>query len=231
MGVGRLLRERNRGEDIGWLDEIVTQYYMEDNRSWRAPKGFYPSGIPECDRAKYLFITGCEPRKEDITIELLKRWKAGSNHEQIWQDIYEKKGLLVEYQKSLERIDPYVRSRLDFIIRKPSNNVLYLVELKSWHPDAIKFMKGPKSEHILQWQLTADLANIGQGFLHYSALDLQSEKKYPMKLDHEFCDNIYEKLREIEKCVVDKMIPPRECASGCARFKKCQWRYHCDAAE
>jgi hypothetical protein len=220
------------------LQNKLEEYIIKNNAEKSAERSnshFHPSSIGYCAR-KIVYDRLNYPAAE-MDATLLRIFQNGDHMHLRYQEYFEGMGIQIaeelelteksENQMTAERCKLYnIGGRTDSLIELEGES--YLIELKSINGDSFKFqLSEPKSAHVDQLQLYMFLSGVHHGILLYENKNTQEIKMFTVDYNEENIEPILQKVLYVNKCVENKVLPPREGIRTDYKCKSCGHRGSC----
>lgn len=193
------------------LDELL------DKTSFSSKGGkFYPSHLGNtCDRALYLAFNGLMP-SQPIPALTRRIFDCGSSLEYRFKRYFDRLGVLIATEKSVQCASPPISGRMDFVIRHEEYHIIP-IELKSINNKGfLKLIKEPKPEHYLQLQIYMVLGNFNNGVVLYENKDNQQLKAFVLERDDKCWNDLLERCYRI----MAMTTAPKKCTGN--KYCKCK---------
>lgn len=186
------------------LKEIIDKYY-QDKRNEREKKRFYISDAGKCPR-QIFFKFKKAPQKE-MEPRILRIFDQGNFiHLRLMRTLFSL-GVAVAAEVDIPPAED-IGGRADAIVRV--DNELYLVDFKSINSMALKSMKEPKEEHVLQIQLYLHFFNLKKGILLYEGKDNSQIEEFVVKYDKKMAEKSLDDFKRLRKNNIDKNLIPQQ---------------------
>ena len=210
-------------------DDIVYDKYKQ-SAGRKASKSFAPSSF-RCDRLSFFRIRGVEP---DPVVEIDNSLEFSAVlgtacHREIqsnlknsigdqWIDVehYLEKNKLsheyrivdkTEFETQLEFINPPVKFSCDGLLR--IENEVYLLEIKTSHPQSFKSLSKPKPQHIDQVKCYCSLLQLHKALILYQDRTYGGTKCYELIVRDYEMEEVFNRMNVVLDYVKKNLAPPK----------------------
>lgn len=201
-----LLKDR----DKHWLEGVFDQYERNQQREPYVRTHFSPSQAHLCPRALYYYMLGYEV--DPISDNSLRRMAVGTTFHEFIEKRLTDAGVLVSAEQEITYDDPPIRGFYDAIIKRPSDDKEFLLELKSMA--APKFKKDyqgedlPRQDHLMQWNLYSLMTGINDGMIFYINKNTQDYYIKEITRNDDIIEQVLNKFKLVQEHLANEEIVP-----------------------
>lgn len=183
------------------LKELIEKYYQEQ-RDEREQVKFYISDAGKCPRQ--IFFKFKKAPKEEMDPRILRIFERGDMiHEKLVRTL-RSLGVL-ECAEIPVRPNEDISGRADAIVKIEGET--YLVDFKSINSYALKNMKEPKEEHVLQVQLYLHFFKLEKGILLYEGKDDSNLVEFFIDYNKEMAEKAVADFDRLKLNIEQNLIP------------------------
>jgi len=193
-----------------WLESTFDSYERGQQREPYVRTHFSPSQAHLCPRALHYYMLGYEV--DPISDNSLRRMAVGTTfHEHIEKRLNET-GILISSEEEVTYEDPPIRGFYDAVIKRPSDDKQFLLELKSMAaPKYKKDYKGedlPRQDHLIQWNLYSLMTGIDEGMIFYINKNTQEYYLKEVTKDDDIIQQTLDKFKLVQDYIAkDELVP------------------------
>lgn len=216
------ITKHNPGDFKGFFSEQLDNYLKAIQSPYPNTKVIRPSQIHECQRWIVGDILGVLPFEPKSPVQQRILQNGTYVHKRFLSSYLPRMGLASKIldvktgklqdfiEIKLEDSDFWLKGAPDAVIINPNNGRQYVMELKSISDSQFKILEAPKPEHLMQVNLYMYLTNLNDCDIVYEDKDTQGIKEFIIQKDPILLQSLLEKIRLIQRHVVDKTFPPCE---------------------
>lgn len=189
----------------------------------RKPSGYFsPSYLGKQARLVYLGYLGLFGKPSPESILKMENGKYFHYRLGNW---FERMGILMEKEFKIDLGLLKIRGKGDFIIVRPVDKTIHIVEAKSMASWLFTALKQPNLEDLIQWNLYSYAKGIERGLIYYENKDNQKPKIFEVWQNKELIDQTIDKINYVLECIHSNKLP-RKCllckTSNCDSHSVCE---------
>lgn len=223
--------------EVGRLAALLEEAYQSTRREPhdRAKKSFAPSGVGYgpgmCPRRWFYDFNGGVVREDEVDAVSIANMAYGTEaHERI-QGLFEKAGILIEAERTVELEDPPIFGFADLVIDWQGSEVVGEIKTTMQESFVSKHAKQKAAGyHLLQVLLYMHVLGLEKGFLLYENKNMQDMLIIPVTWNAQnkkLIDETLDWMRMVRKNWEDGNLPKRPFRSNSRICKQCPFTAHC----
>lgn len=190
--LSSILRDRDNPKH--WLEATFDDYEKDQQRKPYVRTHFSPSQAHLCPRALYYYMLGYT--QDPISDNSLRRMAVGTVFHEFVEKRLTETGIMVSAEQEITYDDPPIRGFYDAIIKRPSDDKQFLLELKSMANPKRK-TELPRPDHLMQWNLYSLMTGINEGMIFYINKDNQEYTICETERNDEIVEATLDKFRRV----------------------------------